>query len=130
MIFVLEKLPGFKPVDEGAFSRWVNSVARMFRMTARDAQIAHGRHDEYDEAVHTQPDDEFMDMTRLPAFERQVAELVLKGHSMAETATILNATPVTFRKKLQRTRHKIVMHEGLINRRKTEACVSGRRDRH
>lgn len=106
-LFVLQRLEGFKPVDESSFTRWIRSLGRTFRMKARDISIARDLHDEYDEQIHTVPDETFFDTSVLPTFEREVAELVLVGHTMAETAAILNLKPATLRKKLERRRHKI-----------------------
>jgi DNA-directed RNA polymerase specialized sigma24 family protein len=102
-LVVLTKLNKFKPIDETAFTRWVNRVIRLERLTTARAQLRST--DEFDDQTFDRRSEiSFVDTSGLPDFERSVAESLLAGHSLKETATHLGMQPTALRKRLERYR--------------------------
>jgi DNA-directed RNA polymerase specialized sigma24 family protein len=101
-IVVMTKLDAFHPVGAGAFKRWVSTIIRRTRLGARSTGLPT---EEYSDEIGYAVDDHvFFDTSMLPEPIRVVANSLLAGYSLVETAGRLGVKPATLRKRLERHR--------------------------
>jgi DNA-directed RNA polymerase specialized sigma24 family protein len=102
---IFEKLSSFKLQHPSGFSRWVSSVCARTRKRVYLARMEReGRATEFDEEMSSEPDDSYIDLSEMNAFERDVATRIIAGSTFAEAAHDLGMTHGSLRQKLFRAR--------------------------
>jgi DNA-directed RNA polymerase specialized sigma24 family protein len=102
-IVVLNKLSTFVRNDATAFNRWVSTIIKRTRLNAKKPGV---QTVEYNEASGYEAQDEhvYVDTSSLPKSIKQIADSLLAGYSLLETALRLGVKPATLRKQLERHR--------------------------
>ena len=99
------QLDRFSRSDDTAFSRWVRSIIRRTKLELYRGSSDHTReHD--DNAIATDVDESYVDTSKLPSDIRQIAHMMLEGHSLTQIADQLNVTSAALRNKLSRYRKR------------------------
>lgn len=102
-IVVLNKLASFVRADATAFNRWVSTIIKRTRLNARKPGFPTVQ---YNDASEFEAQDEhvYVDTSTLPESIKHIADSLLAGYSLLETAVRLGVKPATLRKRLERHR--------------------------
>ena len=104
-LIVFRKLGAFTPQSESSFSFWLSTIMRRERLSRYDD------HPHFSSAAlpeHEQPEyDRYVDISCLPPFMKEAAAYFLLGHTIEETAALMNLKPGTLRKRLHAYRKQV-----------------------
>jgi RNA polymerase sigma factor (sigma-70 family) len=106
-IHIIRNIGAFDALEQNSFTKWVRAVIRRISLEARRNDLKLTDMDEYvDESFAPQEDHHFTYIEDLPSDIRQVAESLISGYSIKETAERLEVRPGTLRTRLLRFRQR------------------------
>jgi RNA polymerase sigma factor (sigma-70 family) len=106
-LHIIQNIGAFDAIEDNSFTKWVRAVIRRIRLDSYRKDRALIEMDEYvDEAFSPQDDHHFAYIEVLPPDIRQVAESLITGYSIRETAERLGFRPGTLRTRLLRFRQR------------------------
>ena len=98
MLKLIEAIPSYR--HERKFTQWVSTIVNRVRIDA--ARTRREFVELTDSTIPASNDPEFTNLSELPPLERQIAEFILQGYSLKESAERVGLKPDAARKRMRR----------------------------